>query len=254
MATYENLIVEKTDGYALVTFNRPHAYNALSVGLITDIVTAMKDFETDPDVQVVILTGAGKAFCAGLDVDELSSGKLNEFMRNFSGNPAEAMANFPGPVIAAINGPCATGGFETTVACDIILAGESGRFIDTHAKIGLVPGWGLSQRLYRAIGLYRAKEIAFTARSWSAKEAAEWGLVNRVVPDAELLQTARDLAKQMIANYPGILPKLKKLMNEGSALPLGEALKFERAYATEVSASITPDAINVKNVGSRGKK
>src|SRR5882672_3595036 len=208
----EHLLIERTDGYALVTLNRPNVLNALSIGLIADIVAAMGVLAADPDVHVVILTGAGRAFCAGLDVDELRSGQLTEYLRRTGANPADAMARFPGPVIAAINGPAATGGFEITVACDIVLAGETGRFIDTHSRIGLVPGWGLSQRLPRAIGLHRAKELAYTSRSLSAREAAEWGLANRVVADDALLSTARDLAKAMIAGFPGILPRLKTLM------------------------------------------
>lgn len=238
------LLVEKFAGYAVLTLNRPQSLNALSVDLLEALIGAIDSLRNDAAVQAIVLTGAGRAFCAGLDMAELRSGKLMRYLQaDGSRDPARALSEFPGPVIAAINGPTATGGFEIAVACDVILASESARFVDTHSRIGLVPGWGLSQRLYRAVGIYRAKEIALTGRSLPAWEAAEWGLVNRVTSDDALMLEARKMADAMIGGFPGILPKIKAQIDRGSEQPLGEALAFERAYAANVSAALAPDRI-----------
>ena len=141
-------------------------------------------------MRVLILTGAGKAFCAGLDLKELGSGQaaLGGGENGVTArDPVAALARFSGPVIGAINGAAVTGGFELALACDVLLASPQARFADTHARVGIAPGWGLSQRLSRAIGIYRAREISLTGNWVSAEQAAAWGFVNRVVPAEELL-------------------------------------------------------------------
>ncbi len=180
--SYRTVALERhPSGYAVLMLNRPQKLNALSMELRGELVAAIEELQCDPAVRVLILTGAGRAFCAGLDLDELSKAEGNSTPA-FELDPVAALLKFEGPVIGAINGVAATGGFELAMACDILIASTDAQFADTHAKVGLLPGWGLSVRLPRRIGLHRAKEMAFTAHFVSAAEAGAWGLVNRVVP------------------------------------------------------------------------
>lgn len=226
--TGEMIEVRREEGFAVVLFNRPERFNALLPEMLAAFEATMAGLDDDPAIDVVILTGVGKAFCAGLDVETLRE----HGSAPFAGfNPAQVISAWRGPVIAAINGVAATGGFEIAVACDIILAAESGRFVDTHSRVGLLPGWGLSARLQRAIGVYRAKELELTGRALPAQEAAEWGLVNRVVPDADLLDTARAVARLIMSGAPGIAAPTKAIIDGGSRLALQDALTFERDFS-----------------------
>jgi len=239
----KTVLVERDPaGYALLMLNRPEKLNALSIELRAALVAALAELRRDPAVRVLILTGAGRAFCAGLDLNELSQGAANS-ARAFELDVVDALLQFSGPVIGAINGVAATGGFELAMACDILLASSAAQFADTHAKVGPLPGWGLSVRLPQRIGLHRAKEMAFTARFISAAEAEAWGLVNRVVPPAELLAQARAMAREMLAVVPEILVQYKKLLDASFSRPVGEALVSERAAAMEANAKVDRAAI-----------
>jgi enoyl-CoA hydratase len=254
MPSYQTVVLERHPaGYAVLMLNRPEKLNALSMELRGELVAAIEELRRDPAVRVLILTGAGRAFCAGLDLNELSKAESNS-ARAFDLDAVAALLKFQGPVIGAINGVAATGGFEIAMACDILLASTEAQFVDTHAKVGLLPGWGLSVRLPRRIGLHRAKELAFTARFVSAAEAAEWGLVNRVVPPEELLSQARAMAEQMLAVVPEILVKYKKLLDSGFGKPAGEALVSERAAATETNATVDRAAIPGRWARGRGNR
>ena len=182
------LLVEKQDGITVVTLNRPEAMNALSKAMRSALYKAMVELDADPEVSVVILTGAGeRAFTAGLDLKELGSDPRAMSAANAEGadeNPVKAIELCTKPVIGAINGVAITGGFEVALACDVLIASENARFADTHARVGIMPGWGLSQKLSRLIGIYRAKELSLTGNFLDAKTACDWGLVNRVVPAA----------------------------------------------------------------------
>ncbi|MET0656683.1 MAG: enoyl-CoA hydratase, partial [Steroidobacteraceae bacterium] len=215
---YNTLQVEKVEGYAVVTLNRPQARNALSHELMGELAEALAELERDTAVRVLILTGAGRAFCAGLDLKELGKRGLPALDADVSLNPVKAVQNFSGPVIAAVNGVAVTGGFELVLACDVILAAQSARFADTHARIGVMPGWGLSQRLSRVIGVYRAKEMSLSGNFIDAERAFAWGLVNRVVRDEELLPQARALAQDMLSVVPQLLTGYKALIDAGAAM------------------------------------
>jgi enoyl-CoA hydratase len=169
---YRTLKIEHAAGYAILTLNRPEAMNALSRELLAELRSAVAELEQDPEVRVLILTGAGRAFCAGLDLKEISTIGLPAFGENNEFDPVRALARFCGPVIAAVNGVAITGGFELALQCDVILAAQSARFADTHARVGVVPGWGLSQKLSRLIGIYRAKEISLTGRRHAVRRSA----------------------------------------------------------------------------------
>jgi len=242
-----NVLIERDhSGYAVVTLNRPEAMNAMSRALLAELTEAVECLADDPDVRVLILTGSGRAFCAGLDLKELGSG---EAQLGRGGEPVSltdpvlALENFRGPVIGAINGAAVTGGFELALACDVLLASPQARFADTHARIGIAPGWGLSQKLSRAIGIYRAREVSLTGNWVSAEQAAAWGFVNRVVPADQLLAEARKLAGDMLGCIPEMLTRYKALINDGFAMDFGDAMTMERERGVEHNRRIQAAAI-----------
>ena len=252
---YRTLEIERAKGYAILTLNRPEAMNALSRDLLAEFCSAVAELEQDPDVRVLILTGAGRAFCAGLDLKEISAIGLPAFGENDELDPVRALARFCGPVIAAVNGVAITGGFELALQCDVILAAQSARFADTHARVGVLPGWGLSQKLSRLVGIHRAKEISLTGNFIGAEQAVAWGLANRVVPDAELLSQARTLAGDMLSVVPHMLTAYKALIDEGAALSLGSALALEIERAQALNSKITRAVLKEREgaVRSRGR-
>ena len=186
------VLIEKQNGIATVTLNRPEALNALSVAMRQAIADAFHALQADDQVRVIILTGNGRAFTAGLDLKELGqTGMGTKDSRSETINVAEAMRDVGKPIIAAINGFAVTGGFEIALACDILIASTEARFADTHVRMGVVPGWGLSQRLARLVGASRAKQLSFTGNYLDAETACRWGLVNEVLPPDELLPYCR---------------------------------------------------------------
>ena len=221
--------VERHDGFAIVAFNRPERMNALVPQLLSEFDAAMRELDEDPAVKVVILTGRGKAFCVGLDVAVLQEEGPEKFLPF---DPARTITAWNGPVIAAINGLSVTGGFEITVACDIILASDDAAFIDTHSRVGLLPGWGLSVRLQRTIGIYRAKELELTGRRLPAAEAADWGLINRVVPAGDLMEVACDMASTIAAGTTEPAAT-KSLIDRVSMFPMAEGLQIEQKIGFE---------------------
>jgi enoyl-CoA hydratase len=239
------LLLEKAQGYAVLTLNRPQAMNALSRVLREDLAATVDDLSEDRETRVLVLTGAGRAFCAGLDLKEIGSEPAGgaALPSGETANPCVSLRRFPGPVIGAINGPAVTGGFELALACDVLLASTNARFADTHARVGLLPGWGLSQRLSRTIGIRRAKELSLTGNLLDAETAAAWGLVNRVVKPDELLPTARRLAEDMLSVVPEMLPAYKRLIDEGFASTLADGLRLETARSRAWNASVPASAI-----------
>ena len=242
-------------GYALLTLNRPASLNALSRALMAQLAAAVRQLEADPAVRVLILTGAGKAFCAGLDLKELGSGQAGLGVGDAVGgnDPVTSLQRFSGPVIGAINGAAVTGGFELALACDVLLASPLARFADTHARIGVAPGWGLSQKLSRAIGIYRAREISLTGNRVSAEQAAAWGFVNRVVPADELLIAARALAGDMLGCLPEMLVRYKAIIDDGFALGFGDGMRLEQQRSREYNAQVGAAAIEARREGVRAR-
>lgn len=233
-------------GYAMLTLNRPQAMNALSKALMAALAAEVDALAANPAVRVLVLTGAGRAFCAGLDLKEIGSGQGSLGGEDAADSnrdrpvddPVAAIGRFPGPVIGAINGVAVTGGFELALACDVLLASTQARFADTHARIGVAPGWGLSQKLSRAIGPYRAREVSFTGNWVSAEQAAAWGFVNRVLPPDGVLPAARALAMDMLGTLPAMLVRYKAVINDGYALTCGDGLLLEKSRAREFNARV----------------
>ena len=236
------VLLEKRDGYAILTLNRPEAMNALSRELRADFVAALADCAADEEIRVLVITGSGKAFCAGFDLKELAESSDNPD-QEADNSMARAMESFKGPVIGAINGHAVTGGFELALACDILVASEYARFADTHARVGILPGWGLSQKLPRLIGLSRAREISFTGMPVFAEQALQWGLVNHVVPAEELMPKAEELARHMCECVPQVLLGYKELIDQGYNMPLAEALLWEEQRAIESARQVMASTI-----------
>jgi enoyl-CoA hydratase len=216
--------------------------NALSAALRAELAATVTALEADPGVRILILTGAGtRAFTAGLDLKELGSGAASVGDAVDSEDPVTAIGRFSGPVIGAINGVAVTGGFELALACDVLIASENARFADTHVRVGIMPGWGLSQKLSRAIGISRAKELSLTGNLLDARTAEAWGLVNRVVPADDLLPTCRKLAEDMLSVDPVMLKSYLKLIDDGFAASFGEGLRLEQERARANAAVSAED-------------
>ncbi len=249
------LLVENQRGIATITLNRPQALNALSRELRAEIAGAFRRLSTDDETRVIILTGSGRAFCAGLDLKEIGT----EVEASGDGLADRAMlasiAGFEGPIIGAINGFAITGGFELALACDLLIASSDARFADTHARVGIMPGWGLSQKLSRLVGIHRAKELSFTGNYLSAERAEAWGLVNRVVAPEELLDCCRSLAEDMLSCVPDVLRGYKQVIDNGFAGGLGDGLELERRVSREHAKSVTPELLSQrrKGVQARGR-
>lgn len=247
------LLVEVADRVATVTMHRPRARNALDRDLRRALHQGMLDLEVDGGVDVVVLTGADPAFCAGLDLKELGSapspvspgspgsdgGDADDGAGAATpdeGVPASRRGPFPvigKPVIGAVNGPAITGGFEVALRCDMLIASERAAFADTHARMGIMPGWGLSVLLPQAVGVRRAREMSLTGNFVDAPTALAWGLVNHVVPHDDLLPFCRRLAADIVSNDPPGVRQMLRTYAEGSLLTAGDAWEVEARVARE---------------------
>lgn len=222
------VLVDVADGIAVVTMNRPDARNALNTALRTTLPARLRELDADPGVAAMILTGADPAFCAGLDLKEISTQGLGSGgATEPTGLPFEGLTK---PLIGAVNGPAVTGGFELALGCDFLIASERGSFADTHARVGVMPGWGLTVFLPQAIGIRRAKQMSFTGNYLDARTALDWGLVNMVVPHDELISTARSLASDMATIPPANLAAIKGAYAAANDPVDGPAIAAEKAY------------------------
>lgn len=218
-----------TKGLTTLTLNRPDALNALSPTLFVELRTHINDIADQiDDVGCVILCGKGRSFSAGNDLKAIQSGEAAP-SRHFQAETLEAIERLPQPVIAAVQGHCYTGSLELALACDLIIAAENARFSDTHGKWGMSPTWGMSQRLPRRVGLGRAKELMFSGRVVSGREAAEIGLAVDCVADEQLMEAAAAMAGRFMENSWFTLRADKMLVNGGLDHTLSDGLEFERA-------------------------
>ena len=226
---YETLLVERRSQVAYVTLNRPDALNALNTTLRQDLQLFFTDVEYDPDVRVVVITGAGRAFCAGADIKEWKEpGSVVEDREerrrlNFWG----AMSRCACPIIAAINGFALGGGCELAMCCDIRIASDRAQLGLTEVTLGIIPGGGGTQRLPRLIGRGKALELILTGRRVEAQEALRLGLVEQVVPHEQLMAAVEDLAQTIISRAPLAVKYAKEAIVRGLELPLEEGLKVE---------------------------
>ena len=236
------LLVECEAAVATVILNRPNQMNALNAELRIALGDTLAELEADPEIRAVVLTGAGRAFCAGMDLKEIGGGSEGQTGYELSVAGQDAMRagfeNFSGPVIAAVNGAAATAGFEMALACDIIFVAKGAKFLDTHARVGIVPGWGLSQRLPRIIGINRAKEVSLSGNALTAERAYEWGLANRVCEAETLLQEAKALALDICSCVPGVMEQVKTMIDTGYTMHFEDAMAYELETGIESSKQI----------------
>ncbi len=223
----EAIIREDKNGVATLFLNRPEKLNALNVELFALLETQVDRIAAQTEtVGLVIVRGAGRCFSAGNDLSDIAAGKGLP-RPNFQGQIIEKLANLPQPVISAVHGHCYTGGLELALAGDIIFAAEGAKFGDTHGKWAMAPIWGMSQRLPRRVGTYKAREMMFTSRTYSGTEAASFGLANMVVPDEQFDSELDKLAAGIVANSWFSHRANKKLLIETDGLSLSAGLAHE---------------------------
>jgi len=217
---------EDSGGLAILTLNRPDKLNSLTVGMFRELREHVSDLYKDTSIGCVVLRGAGKCFSAGHDLADIAEGEKVP-SRGWHSETLRLMERLPKPVVAAVHGHCYTGALEVALAADFILAAESARFGDTHAKWALTPVWGMSQRLPRRVGAAAAKRLMFTAEMISSAEAFRIGLAEKVVPDAEFEAAIDALARQILANSPFSHAANKRLLEATDARDMDSGLQWE---------------------------
>lgn len=254
--TQDLVQVEHRGPIAIVTLNRPDALNALSRALSAQIAQAFAELAERPETRVAILTGAGRAFCAGMDLKELSSGATGlqaPDEAQGAGHRRFGMAAFAGPVIAAINGFAITGGLELALCCDIRIAARGAKFADTHARVGVIPGGRMSALLARLIGLGRAKTMSLSGTAIDAETAERWGLVDTVVEPDALMPEAIALAEAIAANDPDVVRRYNALIEENYGLTYAQAVDNEHVRSREANQRFDRSAIDADAIAGRAR-
>lgn len=256
MTSEEILLVEQRDSVRILTFNRPEARNALSSALIDALRTEIAAAEVDDETNVVVLTGTDPAFCAGLDLQELGESGGNLSLVSGAdlpiGHPWKPISK---PIIGAVNGAAITGGLEMALACDFLIASERARFADTHARVGVLPGWGLTQRLPAAVGPGFARRMSLSGNFVGAEDALRAGLVTQVVAHDELLDTAVEVARTIAGNdQPGVRALLGSYRRAEEHV-VEPALRVEQQTSEEWMREFSPSRVAERRAAviERGK-
>jgi enoyl-CoA hydratase len=235
------VLVEVADRVATITLNRPDQRNALNRAVRRALPAAITACDRDDAVDVMILTGADPAFCAGVDLKEFGGGHADPG-EGFAevGERADGRTPFRGalpphtkPLIGAVNGVAVTGGFEVALNCDFLVGSDRARFADTHARVGVMPGWGLTVLLAQRIGVARAKQLSFTGNYIDAPTALAWGLLNHVVPHDELLPFCRSLASDIVSNDQAGVRRMLQTYNEVTGTTVDEGWEIEARVSRE---------------------
>ncbi|HET9692135.1 MAG TPA: enoyl-CoA hydratase/isomerase family protein [Acidimicrobiales bacterium] len=229
--------VTRADGWATVAFDRPEALNALTAEVLEAATAAILGLS---DVGVIVLTGQGRAFSAGVDLKalgdrRLDGGSVGDILDLPARALIEAITTVPQIVIAKVNGACFTGALEIALACDLLVAADEAKFGDTHAKFGLRPTWGMSARLWRAVGPTRARQLSYTAATFTGRQAAEWGVATDAVPAAALDDRVEELVGAVLANSRGSLAAYKDLYRRSFGVGLADGLALEAASTYEIT-------------------
>ena len=231
------ILITKENGIGIVTVNRPESLNAMNKDVVIEFISKIEGLLSEEDIRVIIITGSGeKAFIAGADIklmQKMNKSEAYEFA-NLGHKLANTIENSDKPVIAAVNGFALGGGSEIALACHIRVASDNAVFAQPEVKIGLLPGWGGTQRLPRIVGKGLANELIITGRNVTAQEALEIGLVNRVVSKEELINTCVDIAKLIIKNSPNAVSESIKLINISSGTELNKGLSKEAEEFSEL--------------------
>ena len=226
--SYQNIIVETRGRVGVIRFNRPQALNALNAALIKELITAVDSFDADPNIGCILITGNEKAFAAGADIKEMADKPyIDAFLKNFGANE-DAIARARKPTVAAVAGFALGGGCEYAMQCDFIIAADNAKFGQPEIKLGVIPGYGGTQRLTRAVGKAKAMEMILTGRMMDAAEAERSGLVARVVPAANLMDEAMKVAETIASmSLPSVITA-KEAVNRAFEASLQEGVLFER--------------------------
>lgn len=230
MKSYRTILVENREGIGYLTLNRPEVRNAFNQEMINEIIDVLRQIDKDEEIRVLIITGAGKAFQAGADIAELSVMRPMDLLRWNEGivRINAALEKLRQPVIAAINGAAMGGGLELAISCTLRIIAESAKMALPEVKLGIIPGTGGTQRLPRLVGKTRAAELLLTGEPIDALEAYRIGLVNKVVPDDELVRAAEELARKIMANAPIAVELAKDALEIGKDLPLEHAVQYSQ--------------------------
>ena len=228
MAEYEFIRVERHDRVGLIRLNRPQALNALNAALIAELIEALAAFDGDDAVGTMVITGDERAFAAGADIKEMADSTPVDLVRRDHVGPLDRFRELRKPVIAAVSGWCLGGGNELALSCDLIVASETARFGQPEINLGVIPGAGGTQRLTRAVGKALAMEMVLNNRTLSAREAEQYGLVNRVVPPERTLEEALGLAAEIAARAPLAVRLGKEAVNHAFESFLSDGLAHER--------------------------
>lgn len=229
---YSEILLSRTDDVATVTLNRPEALNAITPGMLAELNTAFATLAADAGVRFIILTGAGRAFSAGVDLKALGErrlerGKVGDILDVPARALTQKISTVPQPVIARVNGFCFTGALELALACDLIVVAESARLGDTHAKWALRPTWGMSQRLPARIGITKARELSYTARTLTGADAVALGLANALAADDQLDAAIAGLIAEMRPNSAAAFAAYKDLYRRAEDSGLADGLAYE---------------------------
>lgn len=223
------LTVDRSQEHVTLRLDAPDRRNALDLETMAALTAELRAADADPQVRVVVLTGTDPAFCAGLDLAEVASGRLDLVeVTRLDADPWQTLQELTTPTVAAVNGPAVTGGLELVLCCDLAIASEQARFADTHARVGIHPSGGLSVLLPRYVGLRQALGMSLTGRFVAAEEAARMGLVNAVVPHDQLASTTAEMVEAIASTDAIVLGELLATYRALSGVPLEEALRTER--------------------------
>jgi len=225
---YVNVLTETVDRVGLVRLNRPKQLNALNGQLMEELATALEEFDRDPNVGCLVITGNDRAFAAGADIKEMAGESAASMLTEDRISRWDRVKRIRKPIVAAVSGYCLGGGCELAMTCDIIIASESAQFGQPEINLGVMPGAGGTQRLARAIGKSKAMEMILTGRTLSAREAEQAGLVSRVVPVEVALDEALKLAQEIASKAPIAVRLAKEAVNKVYEVPLADGLDFER--------------------------
>lgn len=237
---FTTVLTNHLNGVATLTLHRPEALNAITTTMLVELKQALEDAAKDDTIGVIVLTGTGRAFSAGVDLKALGNrflekGGIGPILDDPARVVIATIQSIAKVVIAKVNGYCFTGALEIALACDLMVVAEEAKFGDTHAKWGLRPTWGMSARLPQAVGLRKARELSFTADTFTGRDAATWGLANSAVPLAELDKTVQTLADKILTNSRGSLAAYKTLYNQGIGKTVDAALAFENSSVFPIS-------------------
>ena len=245
------ITVTTTENVRTLTLDRPEALNALTPALLDELAAALDDAANDDTIRVVVLTGTGRAFSAGVDLKALAAdppadGDVSGALNTPARRACDLLSQMPKVTIAKVNGHCYTGALELALACDLMVVSDAARLGDTHAKWGLRPTWGMSARLIRAVGVTRARDLSYTARTFTGAEALAWGMAIQCVPADDLDAAVNELAIQIAANDTASITAYKDLYRAQQERGLGDGLSYE--YTTMYDMGDATDRLG--NFGS----